>query len=215
MNKARTAEQYTWLLTKEYQAVSFKYISPYVKDKRVLDLGCGTGVYLEKFSRASVGVDASIPNLQKLRQKGLSGLRTDLNGNLPFKSESFDVIFCSHILEHVDVPIKLLRESHRVLKRKGFIIIALPIEKSFARLVLRDHYFRDHPTHLYSFSLDCLRHLLEKSGFSQYHKTFVDIPGVRRFHLIWLMDFFQILPFGFSRLVASNFWVIGKKDNGK
>lgn len=210
MSKIKTVEQYTHLSNKGHYAASFKYIWPFVKNKRVLDLGCGGGVYLEKFSEASVGVDASIPNIEDLQRKGLNGVKADLNDKLPFEPETFDVVFCSHVLEHVDAPIELLRESHRVLKKGGLLIVALPLEKSLARLVLRDHYFEGHATHLYSFSLDCLKQLFKLSGF-HYRKVFTDIPGVRRFHLICLMDFFQILPFSFSKWFASNFWMIGEK----
>ncbi len=165
MSEIKTVDQYTNLYNKGHYAASFKYIWPYVKGKKVLDMGCGGGVYLEKFSKDSVGIDASVSNLEGLLQKGLHGVRADINSKLPFESESFDVIFCSHVLEHVNALIELLRKSYRVLKRQGIIIIALPVEKSIARFILRDHYFKGHTTHLYSFSLDCLKQLLKKIWF--------------------------------------------------
>lgn len=212
MNEYETVKQYKHLSNMGHFAASFKYIEPYVKDKRVLDLGCGDGVYLDKFSRDSVGIDASIPNLEKLATQGLHGISADLNTTLPFDPQSFDVVFCSHLLEHVDAPINLIRESYRILKNEGLIIIAVPLEKSLTRILLRDHYFRGHQTHLYSFSLDCIKQLFDLASFD-FIKGFVDIPGVRRFNAIWMMDILQFIPFGFTRLVGSAFWAIGKKRN--
>lgn len=208
--QSQTAEQYTELLTGCHVAASFRHVWPYIEGKHVLDLGPGTGEYLALFNQGSVGVDFSIPNLRLLRQKGLRAFRADLNDTLPVRENSFDVVFCSHIIEHVDAPIHLLREANRVLKSSGFCIIAVPFEKSFVRLLLRDHYFKGHPTHLYSFSLDCFKQLLAKAGFA-FRNAFVDPPGIRRFHLGLVMDILQYLPFWFTRWFAGNFWVVGEK----
>lgn len=47
--------------------------------------------------------------------------------NLPFEDESFDMIFCSHVLEHVPDDRKGMRELHRVLRRDGLAIIMVPV----------------------------------------------------------------------------------------
>ncbi len=41
--------------------------------------------------------------------------------------QSFDVIYCSHVLEHVDNDKKALKEFHRVLKENGWAILLVPI----------------------------------------------------------------------------------------
>lgn len=46
--------------------------------------------------------------------------------NLPFESESFDVVFCNHVLEHVVEDQKALTELYRVLKPGGFGIFQVP-----------------------------------------------------------------------------------------
>jgi SAM-dependent methyltransferase len=53
--------------------------------------------------------------------------------NIQFLSNSFDVIFCSHVLEHVEDDLRAIRELVRVLKSDGWTIIMLPInaEKTF------------------------------------------------------------------------------------
>lgn len=47
--------------------------------------------------------------------------------NLPFQAESFDLIWNSHILEHIQSPEQAIREMQRVLKKKGVAIIDVPI----------------------------------------------------------------------------------------
>ena len=47
--------------------------------------------------------------------------------NIQFPAETFDVIYCSHVLEHVVDDRKAMREFHRVLKTGGWAILLVPI----------------------------------------------------------------------------------------
>ena len=47
--------------------------------------------------------------------------------DLQFPDESFDVIYCSHVLEHVPMDREAMRECLRVLKRDGYAVILVPI----------------------------------------------------------------------------------------
>ena len=47
---------------------------------------------------------------------------------IDFPDRSFDVIFCSHVLEHVPENRQALREFHRVLKDDGWAILLVPIK---------------------------------------------------------------------------------------
>ena len=47
--------------------------------------------------------------------------------NIEFPDESFDAVYCSHVLEHVDNDRKAISEMHRVLKKTGQAIILVPI----------------------------------------------------------------------------------------
>jgi SAM-dependent methyltransferase len=207
---SKTADQYRTSLTLCSIKPSFKFVAPFLSGKRVLDLGSGTGEYLEKFDQRSVGVEVSEPNLGILRSKQLKVVGADVNQALPFAGGSFEAVFCSHILEHVDAPISLLRESHRVLNQDGILIIGLPLERSLYTLLSGDDYFDRHPTHLYSFSRDGLLRLVDKSGFIHGY-TFVDLPLIRRLRTWWLLNLAQSLPFRLTSLVASNYWVVAQK----
>lgn len=208
--KSKTAGQYRTSLTPCSIKPSFKFIAPFLSGKRVLDLGSGTGEYLEKFDQRSVGVEVSGPNLEILRSRQLKVVGADVNQALPFADGSFEAVFCSHILEHVDAPICLLRESNRALNEDGILIIGLPLERSLYTLLSGDDYFDRHPSHLYSFSQDGLLRLLDKSGFIHVY-TFVDLPLVRRLQIWWLLNLAQSFPFRLTSLVASNYWVVARK----
>ncbi len=47
--------------------------------------------------------------------------------DIPFDDKTFDVVFCNHVMEHVDDDIKAMKELYRVLKPGGWGIIQSPI----------------------------------------------------------------------------------------
>ena len=55
----------------------------------------------------------------------LADIKADLCA-LPFKDNSYDVVFCNHVLEHVENDAKALKELHRVLKPGGLGIFQVP-----------------------------------------------------------------------------------------
>ena len=50
--------------------------------------------------------------------------------NLPFEDNSFDVVFCNHVLEHIEDDKKAMSELYRVLKPKGLGIFQIPQDLS-------------------------------------------------------------------------------------
>ena len=46
--------------------------------------------------------------------------------NLPFKDDSYDVIFCNHVLEHIPDDTKAMQELYRVLKPGGYGVFQVP-----------------------------------------------------------------------------------------
>jgi len=97
----------------------FEHCIRFFQDKRVLEVGSGTGrqlLAIEKIAKEAVGVE--IPNGQydEFQQPGASITKYD-GRTLPFESESFDVVFSSHVLEHFTDEAVSHREMLRVLKR--------------------------------------------------------------------------------------------------
>ncbi len=48
--------------------------------------------------------------------------------DLPFEDNSYDVIFCNHVLEHIPDDKKAMQELYRVLKPKGYAILQIPLD---------------------------------------------------------------------------------------
>ena len=48
--------------------------------------------------------------------------------DIPFDENSFDVIICNHVLEHVDDDRKVMKEFYRVMKKGGWGIFQVPID---------------------------------------------------------------------------------------
>lgn len=75
---------------------------------------------------------------------------------LPFVDARFEQIRASHVIEHLERPLDALRECHRVCEPGGSIYVEVPDPK-------RTQYERDE--HLYSWSRDTLRNIVERAGF--------------------------------------------------
>lgn len=105
--------------------------------KKVLDVGCNTGILLIPLLEKGVdvvGVDISESDIKKtrkkLKEKDFStklALVADAK-KLPFKQNTFDVVLLSDILEHVSCPEMVAVEAYRVLKPGGYIFATVPNE---------------------------------------------------------------------------------------
>ncbi|WP_205015453.1 methyltransferase domain-containing protein [Mycolicibacterium hodleri] len=104
-----------------------------------------TWLYFERETDLFDGCDKQVlhvapePQFQKLLRKriGAGYLTADLYDpaamvtmdvtDIQFPDDSFDVVYCSHVLEHVDDDRQAMREFFRVLKPAGWAILAVPI----------------------------------------------------------------------------------------
>lgn len=112
--------------------------SPFKEKIKVLDLGCGVGIFALEFSRLGAevsGVDLSSQALKaasKLffpyhKKKQPSLFQADVT-SLPFKKDQFDLVVCADLVEHLYPKefLKMLKEVRRVLKPGGKILIYTP-----------------------------------------------------------------------------------------
>jgi 2-polyprenyl-3-methyl-5-hydroxy-6-metoxy-1,4-benzoquinol methylase len=106
---------------------------PTMAGKEVLEIGHGMGCDLVHAATAGAvvhGVDLT-PNHHEIAKKhfAANGLRADLRlcdaSDLPFTSNSMDVIYSLGVLHHTDDTIRCISEAYRVLKPGGTLIISL------------------------------------------------------------------------------------------
>lgn len=100
--------------------------------RRALELGCGTGVFLERVAPSGAdlhGVDLSIDLLSRARARLAVAANVRLTrGNaeqLPYPDASFDAVYGSSVLHHLDLD-AALREAFRVVRPGGVGVFAEP-----------------------------------------------------------------------------------------
>lgn len=111
-------------------------LTPYLKGKNVLDLGCfngGRGIgWFERFKMASItGVDVAQEYIDSATQfaqsKGVPAQYVVAQGEeLPFADRSFDAIVTFDVMEHVQNIEKTLEECHRTLRPNGLLCVVFP-----------------------------------------------------------------------------------------
>jgi SAM-dependent methyltransferase len=109
----------------QLEALVRSYVTP---ESCVLDLGCGRGGVVELFWRdvkLAAGLDPDSPSLAEHRAPGMPILR-GVGERLPFAGESFDLIVCLWVLEHLKEPLTVLGEVRRVLRPGGHFVFLTP-----------------------------------------------------------------------------------------
>ena len=155
----------------------FWFALEFVKDKdKFLDIGCGVGVLCDLVKKERKGCeiwgtdisDDAIKNNKK-EKKGINFLHGYAGYQDKLPDNYFDVVFAGEIIEHMDDPSLLFKEAHRILKKKGKLIITTPIE--------------DHVTsqeHVWYFDKDDMEKLYFDAGFKKI--KFVKMPDME--HLL-------------------------------
>lgn len=95
-----------------------------LKKVKVLDIGSGRGGYsfaLNKSGANSISLDIDISKSRNNRMF----VNADAT-SLPFKPSSFDIVFCSSVVEHLKDPKSMLLEIKRVLKKNGVCYLSFP-----------------------------------------------------------------------------------------
>lgn len=166
-------------------------LAPNVKDKKILDVGCGSGVFMIDFVLRGAyvaGIDYSQKMLD-IAKKELNFYKIPKNKyilkkaeatKLPFGQNEFDFILATGLTDYLkdQENQRFLQEAARVLKKSGTLIVSFPVEKSrfsFVRsgvgLKIRQKFFKLPPISN-SFSLEKVRKFLGNAGLeeTEHHK---------------------------------------------
>lgn len=128
---------------------------------RHLDIGCASGIILQcfqkKYKSIATGIEPDKERRNLTQKKGLE-VYSSIKELKSYKTENFDLITMSHVLEHIREPIKYLtylREN--VLKQGGFLLIEVP------NLYAHDCF---ELSHFFAFSPRVLKEVLNFAGFN-------------------------------------------------
>ena len=154
---------------------------------KVLDIGCG-----KKKHEGAIGFD-----VKKLPGVDIVG---NIDKRLPFKNNEFNVIYCSHILEHCkkEKYIQFIEEIHRIAKPNGMVKIKVPYYTS------KDS-FSD-PTHHIFFTEHSFNYFTENHPFNYYSKARFKIEKIKFYYQspLWkYCPFRRILRHYFLNIVSS------------
>ena len=95
-------------------------------DSDVLDAGAGTGIYRHLFSHCNYKSQDFCQESSTQGKYIKMDYVCDIT-DIPVSDDSFDVIICTEVLEHVPEPIKVIKEFSRILRKNGKLFITAPL----------------------------------------------------------------------------------------
>lgn len=98
------------------------------RERRILDMGCGTGTmlnYLSRYGNAE-GIDADEEAVRFCHERGVTQVRQVDSMPLPFEDNTFDLVAALDVIEHIDDDRGTLRELYRVLRPGGILMLSVP-----------------------------------------------------------------------------------------
>jgi 2-polyprenyl-3-methyl-5-hydroxy-6-metoxy-1,4-benzoquinol methylase len=175
--------------------------------RSVLDVGCGAGGNAQELRRRGLVVDGLTFSAAEARLAERWCRRVFLHNcesGLPMIYDDYDCVICSHVLEHIAEPARLLTDIANVLAPSGKLIVALPnllFYKNRAQLLFGRFQYETgglmDQTHLRWYTFTSAQELLESFSFNVRYAVAdgsVPLPMVRRFGMLkplcaWLDSF--------------------------
>jgi SAM-dependent methyltransferase len=146
-------------------------ISKYYKTGDILDIGCGTGEFLNTCKNAkwkTIGIEPDEDARKMAKENYELDVRPESEiGNLP--DASFDIITMWHVLEHVPRLNERVEDLKRLIKPNGIIIIAVPNSNSLDAKIYKENWAAyDVPRHLYHFNPKDIQTLFGNHGLNVF-----------------------------------------------
>jgi len=144
-----------------------------LKTGKILDVGCGTGAFLNNIQQKGWDVTGLEPdvNAREVAQQLYDLQIQDIAFITELPKDSFDAITLWHVLEHVHKLHEFIQQLRTLLKDNGTLFIAVPNYQSLDSKIYGSHWAAyDVPRHLYHFSPKAMQVLLQKNGFTLKEK---------------------------------------------
>lgn len=206
-----------------YALARYQLASCYVKDKVVLDAGCGAGYGAEALAKAGAkkvfGVDIAPNSIQYCRENYSRQNLTFKIGDaarLDFRDNFFDLIVAFETIEHIKDYRQAISEFYRVLKPGGKLIISTPNKAVYSPGTKKPFY----PFHFHEFYLEELQKMLEPFQIEKIQGQYIKGKQMMIYG-DWdprriLRIIFANLPFAIKRAITRlylrfYFWLYRKK----
>lgn len=141
--------------------------------KRLLEVGSGAGLFLKAAERAGwdvAGLELSHEGAAFARDRLALDVRTEAAEAMSFEPGSFDVAVMFDVIEHLFDPRAVLEATRRALKPGGLVLVGTPNFDALSRHVLGVDWAVISPLeHVYYFTEDTLRRMLDACGFGSVH----------------------------------------------
>lgn len=148
--------------------------------RRILDVGAGTGYFVHEMLRKgwdARGVEKSA-DARNVAKKNFDITLHEYSWFETREDKSFDIITMWHVLEHIEPLVYTVRNVHRLLSDGGMFILALPNHRSYDAQHYKENWAAyDVPRHLWHFSADNIKKLLEQNGFELVEKKTMPFDG--------------------------------------
>lgn len=145
-------------------------VSPGGNSGTVVDVGTGEGMFMRAARAAGgnwklIGTDYSDVNVSRLKADGFDARSGTLDG-VGIEPGSVDVVWASHVIEHMIDPVAFLQTVWRYLKPGGALVVFIPSQTTLrARLGTSTWHQVNPPGHLWGFRPETFRPIIERSGF--------------------------------------------------
>jgi 2-polyprenyl-3-methyl-5-hydroxy-6-metoxy-1,4-benzoquinol methylase len=157
-------------------------------EKRMLDVGCGSGFVLEAAIEngwEAYGLDLNLEAVDAARAKGLTAYDRKLEDLQDEEMGLFDVITMYDVLEHSYNPREMLLAAKRHLKKEGLLVIYVPNWDSLARQIMgKETFWIWGLFHLSYFSINTLDQMIESVGLTTitFETQGMDVADIVWFH---------------------------------
>ncbi|GAB3770537.1 methyltransferase domain-containing protein [Spirosoma horti] len=138
------------------------------KPGKILDVGCGTGAFLETCRMGGWQITGMEPD-PDARAIAIEKLNAEIEPSLKalVGAQRFDIISLWHVLEHIPDLNESIQILHQLLTEKGTLLIAVPNSDSYDAQYFKEYWAAyDVPRHLHHFTPSSIELLFNKHGFT-------------------------------------------------
>lgn len=178
--------------TKNDDLRRLNFLKDKIKNKKILDFGCGNGGFLllsEKFTDINNGIELEESMFPYFKSKGLQVWKS-LDDALIKSEHKYDVITSFHVFEHLSDPIYILSQLSNLLSKRGEIIIEVPNANDALLTFYKNSDFSDFTywsQHLFLYNEININELVKKAGLKLNW-----VKQIQRYklsnHLYWLSN---------------------------